>query len=178
MFKRLPPLVAVPLRYGVIAGIVGFVLLISLFYFNWHPFLVPVFFDFRIVLFSVFIVFCLRELREYYFGGLLFFWQGMTAAFILTFVFALIVSTLLLFFTYWNPEFVTQFISQSLEQVKTFTPEDIQRIGKDIYEEGVRSLKEADGMFMARRYFVQCYIISFFISIIISVILRRQPSNP
>jgi Protein of unknown function (DUF4199) len=175
MLKRLPPLIAISLRYGLIAGITGFVLLISLFYIGWHPFLVPVFFDFRIVIFSVLIVFCLRELREYYFGGLLFFWQGMIASFIITFVFAVIASLLLLNFTYLVPDFVTQFITLSLEQVKTYTAEDIQRIGKEIYEQGVKSLKEADGAFMATRYFFQSFIISFFISIIISVILRRQP---
>jgi hypothetical protein len=178
MFKKLPPLVAVPLRYGIIAGITGFILLIALYFMNWHPFLVPVFFDFRIVLFSVFVVFSLRELREYYFEGILFFWQGMIASFLLTVVFATIVSVLLLLFTYWKPEFVTSFISLSLEQVQTYTPEDIERIGKQNFELGIKSLKEADGVFMAKRYFFQCFIISFFISIIISVILRRQPKTP
>jgi len=177
MFKRLPPLVGVPLRYGIIAGIAGFICLITLYYMNWHPFLVPVFFDFRIVLFSVFVVFSLRELREYYFNGLLFFWQGMIASFLLTFVFATIVSTLLLIFTYWQPEFVNSFIKLSLEQVQTYTPEDIARIGKENFEGGIKSLQEADAVFMAKRYFFQCFIISFFISIIISVILRRQPKT-
>jgi hypothetical protein len=177
MFKRLPPLVGVPLRYGIIGGIAGFICLIALYYMNWHPFLVPVFFDFRIVLFSVFIVFSLRELREYYFEGLLFFWQGMIASFLLTFVFAMIVSGLLLIFTYVQPDFVTSFINLSLEQVKTYTTEDIAKIGKENFEMGVKSLKEADGAFMAKRYFFQCFIISFFISIIISVILRRQPKT-
>ena len=177
MFKRLPPLVGVPLRYGIIGGVAGFVCLIALYYMNWHPFLVPVFFDFRIVLFSVFVVFSLRELREYFFEGLLFFWQGMIASFLFTFVFATIVSVLLLILTYLQPEFVTSFINLSLEQVKTYTTEDISRIGKENFELGIKSLQEADGVFMAKRYFFQCFIISFFISIIISVILRRQPKT-
>jgi len=139
---------------------------------------VPVFFDFRVVLLSVFIVFSLRELREYYFNGLIFFWQGMIASFLFTVVYAIIVSGLLLFFTYWQPDFVNSFINLSLEQVQTYTPEDIERIGKQNFELGIKSLKQADGAFMASRYFFQCFIISFFISTIISVILRRQPSNP
>lgn len=177
MFKKLPPLVAVSLRYGLIAGVAGFVFLIALYFMGWHPFLVPVFFDFRIVLFCVFIVFCLRELREYYFGGLLFFWQGMIASFLLTFVFATIVSVSMLLFTYWKPEFVTSFINLALDQVKTYTEQDIAQMGKETYEAGITSLKQADGAFMARRYFFQSFILSFFISIIISVILRRQPQT-
>lgn len=174
MFNRITPLVRVPLRYGLISGLIGFILLIALFYMDKHPLLVLPFFDFRIVIFSVFGVFALRELRDYYFDGLLFFWQGMIGCFILTFVFALSASGLLLIFTTWEPRFLSSFIQLSIDQAKTFTPEDIERIGRTNYEEGIARLQQSTGLFMARSYFFQSFIISFFISIIISVILRRQ----
>jgi hypothetical protein len=177
MFNKLPPLVAVPLRWGLIASAVGFGILLSLYYWNKHPFLIPVFFDFRIVIFSVFGVLILRELRDYYFEGLLFFWQGMIACFIFTFVFALLVSLALLIFTSVQPDFVNSYITLSLEQIKLYTSEDIKQIGKEVFDQGIKSIKEANGVFMARRYFSQSFILSFLISIIISVILRRQPKT-
>jgi hypothetical protein len=177
MFNRLPPLVLVPLRWGLIASAVGFGILLSLYYWNKHPFLIPVFFDFRIVIFAVFGVFILRELRDFYFEGILFFWQGMIANFIFTFIFATLVSGALLIFTYWQPEFVTSYINLSMEQIKLYTDEDIKQIGKTVFEQGIKSIQEADGVFMARRYFSQSFILSFLISIIISVILRRQPKT-
>ena len=176
-FKNTPPLIKVPFRYGVIAGLIGFVLLVSLYYMDRHPLLVPPQFDFRIIMFVVFLIFILRELREYYFEGLLFFWQGMSASFIFTFVFALTASTLLLIFTYWKPEFVTSFIQLSLEQIKTYSPEDINKLGKDVYNEVVRNIGLTSGYFIAKRYFFQSFLISFLISIVISVILRRQPKS-
>jgi hypothetical protein len=177
MFNRIPPLVQVPLRWGLIASAVGFGILLSLYYWNKHPFLIPVFFDFRIVIFAVFGVFILRELRDFYFEGLLFFWQGMIACFIFTFVFATLVSLALLLFTYLQPEFVRSYINLSMEQVKLYSPEDIKQIGKEVFEQGIKSIQDANGAFMARRYFSQCFILSFLISIIISVILRRQPKT-
>lgn len=173
--KNWSPLYKVPMRYGLLSGLLGFGLLITLYYLDHHPFLIPVFFDYRIMLFSIVIFFCLKEIRDYYYQGILAFWQGMISSLVLTFFFAIVSSLLLYGFTQWDPNFVTSYIDLSLVQVKAFSPDDIERIGKGVYEEGIRSLKEADGYFMAKRYFVQSFIISFFISIIISVILRRQP---
>lgn len=176
MFSKLPPpLVQVSVRYGLIASIIGLILLVSLYYMDKHPFLIPPFLDFRIIIFSVFVVFALRELREFYFGGILFFWQGMIASFILTFVFAFSASLFLLLFTYLQPDFVSSYIKLSTAQLKEFTAEEITRLGKDTYDQVVANLKMADGWFMAKRYFFQSFLISFLISVIISVILRRQP---
>jgi len=175
MFSKLPPLVGVPVRYGLIAGAIGLILLMSLFYMDRHPFLIPPFLDFRIIIFSVFVVFALRELREFYFEGILFFWQGMIASFILTFVFAFSASLFLLLFTYLQPDFVSSYIKLSTDQLREFTADEINRLGKDTYEQGIAALQLADGWFMAKRYFFQSFLISFLISIIISVILRRQP---
>ena len=70
------PLVRVCARYGIIAGVLCILILISLFYMGKHPFLVNPFLDFRVPLFGVLIFFALKELRDYYQDGVLFFWQG------------------------------------------------------------------------------------------------------
>lgn len=176
-FSKWPALVRVPLRYGLATGALGFVLLLVLYYTNHHPFVIPVFVDFRIVLFAIVFVFALKELRDYYFQGILQFWQGMVGTFLITLVFGVIASSALYLFAVNTPEFVQSYINLSLEQVKAFSDEDIDRIGRDVYNAGIESLKQADAYFLASRYFVQSFIISFFLSIIISVILRRQPKT-
>jgi len=173
---RWPPLLRVSLRYGLVAGVLGFVLLLALYYTDHHPFLIPVFLDYRIALFVIIFTFALKELRDYYFGGILHFWQGMIGTLLITTVFSLIASVFIYLFSINNPEFLRTYIDLSLEQVKAFSPDDIERIGRNVYEEGIRSLKGADASFLAIRYFTQSFIISFFLSIIISVILRRQPA--
>lgn len=174
-YSSWPPLVRVSLRYGFVAGILGVVVLLALYYMGHHPFLVPVFFDYRIILFAIVFVFAMREVRDYHQGGILYFWQGMIGNLLITILFSLVASGGLYIFATSVPEFVTSYIELSMAQVKEFSPEDIDRLGREVYEAGIKSLQKADAYFLASRYFVQSLIISFFISIIISVILRRQP---
>ncbi len=175
MFKN--PLFRIVIRYGLLAGVLGFALLIILFYAGRHPFVIPVFFDFRILLFALVLVFSLRDYREFHNEGLLSFAQGMVGSFVLTFAYALVSSILLFAFVSWSQEFLSSFIELTLEQAKSYPAEDIERMGKATFEEGLKSIRDANAAYLAKRYFFQSFIISFFISIIISVILRRQPKT-
>ena len=171
------PLFRIVIRYGLIAGAIGFALLVILYYLGRHPFVIPVFFDFRIILFALVLVFSLREFREFHNEGLLSFAQGMMGSFVLTFCFALVSSLLLFAFVSWNQEFLSSFIELTLEQAKSYPAEDVERMGRETFEQGLKAIREADAAYLAERYFFQSFIISFFISIIISVILRRQPQT-
>jgi hypothetical protein len=169
------PILRVSVRYGLIAAVFGFGLMVLLYYIHRHPFLVPLFFDFRILLFSILIVFCLKEIRDYYLDGILYFWQAMISSFVFTFTFAVVCSLLIYLFSSWNHDFVASFVSLAMAQAKTITPADIEQIGKKTYEELLTNLQNTNALFLARRFFFQSFIISLFLSIIISVILRRQP---
>src|SRR5688500_20209687 len=81
---KMSPVVKVPLKYGVLAGIIASGLLTALYYLDRHPFLIPVYLDFRIILFGIFIFFVLREIRVYHQGGFLYFFQGIVASFLFT----------------------------------------------------------------------------------------------
>lgn len=170
-----PPMIRVSLRYGLVAAVLGIIIFIALYYTGHHPFLIPVFFDYRIMLFAIVFIFALKEFRDYYNNGILHFWQGMFTCLIITLIFSCLVSFSIYLFATYNPDFVASYIDLSMVQVKAFSPDDIERIGRAVYEEGIKSLKQADGHFLATRYLYQSLIISFFLSIIISVILRRQP---
>lgn len=174
-FNRIPPLVRVPLRYGLLGSVLAFIFIVFLFYVNRHPFLIPVFFDFRVFLFGVLFFFSLRELRDYYFDGLLFFWQGLAACFIFVITFGVLASSFIWIFAAAVPDFVKEYIKLFTEQVKTFPPEVIEQIGKEAYESNLKALPATNAFDLASLYFWQCFVIGFFISIIISVILRRQP---
>ena len=171
------PLIKVSLRYGVLAGIIGAGLLIGLYYMGRHPFLIPVYLDFRIILFGVFIFFALRELRDYNYNGILYFWQGIIGSFLFTVCFAVIASVALMLFMYFVPSFLSDYIRLETEIISALPPEVIDRIGKDVYEENLRLLPETSAAKLAFTYFAQSFIISFFISVILSVTLRRQPKT-
>src|SRR4051812_24689537 len=80
------PLISIALRYGAVAGILTFVLMVGLFYMGRHPLLISPFLDFRVLLFGVFIFFSLKEFRDDVQKGELYFWQGMMGSFMLVMV--------------------------------------------------------------------------------------------
>lgn len=172
-----PSIMRVSIRYGLAMGVVGFILLMILYYTGNHPFLIPVFLDYRIVLFAIIYSFALKEIRDYYHGGILHFWQGMVSCLLMTLLFSLVASIGIYTFARYNTAFVESYIRLSMIQVKAFPEEEIERMGRDVYEAGITALKQANAYFLASRYLSQSFIISFFISIIISVILRRQPKT-
>ncbi len=170
-------LIKVSLRYGVLAAIIGSGLLITLYYIDRHPFLIPVYLDFRIILFAVFMFFALREIRDYYQGGVLYFWQGFIACFLFTLCYALIASAAVVAFVYFVPEFLSEYIRLEIVQLKSLTPEVIKSIGQEVYERNLELLPSTTGATLGLTYFVQSFLISFFISVILSVTLRRQPQT-
>lgn len=174
MFKSWSPLARISARNGVIAGLLGFVLLLGLYFMGKHPFLFPIYFDFRLFLFGIFLVITLREIRDNQ-EGILFFWQGMIACFLFTILFAAISSGLIGVYAWLNPAFLQNYITTAIEQMKSIPEEAIKQIGKDVYESNLKALPATNGLDMSFHYLWQSFIISFFLSIIISVILRRQP---
>lgn len=171
------PLIQVPLKYGAVGGALGSILVIALYYLGPHPFLIPVYFDFRIFLFVVFIFFTLKELRDYNYGGILYFWQGIIASFFFTVIFAVVAAAGIAIFIRAVPNFLEAYIALSVEQLKNLPADTIQRIGKDTYERNLTLLPATNGIDLALLYLFQSFMIAFFISIILSVILRRQPKT-
>jgi hypothetical protein len=167
------PLVRVAFRYGAVSGFLVMIFVVSMFYMGGHPFLINLFLDPRIPVLGVMIFVGLRELRDYSQGGTLFFAQGMVTSFLLTIVCAALCWTALLAFASYDNRFVTEFISQATEQTRAFSPEDIQRIGQDRFNQSLEELQKVDKYFLAGRYFVQTFIISFFVSVIVTVIVRK-----
>lgn len=171
------PLVKLSLRNGALAGIIGWVLLILLFYMGRHPVLIPVFMDFRIILFGVFIFFTLREIRDYYGNGILYFSQGIASSFLFTVCYAFLSSLLLLAFMRVEPRYLSEYVSLQTRLLKALPTAEVERIGKDVYDKNLQMLPATDNLDLAQLYFAQSFLISLFISIILSVILRRQPKS-
>jgi len=173
MFRKYP-WIAVAARNGLIAGIVGMMMFLGLYFLGRHPFLIPPYMDFRIILFGVLLFFTLKEFRDYFQEGTLYFWQGMFMSLIFTSIFALIAAVVVWAFAGLNPRFVGSYVSLTLDQIKSIPPEIVERIGKSDYERSIKALPATRGLDLAVLYFWQSFVISFFVSTIISVILRRQ----
>jgi hypothetical protein len=169
------PLLKVSIRYGLVAGVLTFILLVALYYIGTHPLLIAPYLDFRILLFGIFIFFALKEVRDYYQNGELYFWQGMIGGGIVILLADVIASIGLTIFGNIEPEFIASYVKEMTQYLGTFSKEDIERIGKEVFERNLKQLPTTNVSVLAITYFVQGLSIGFFVSIILSVILRRQP---
>ncbi|HOX82773.1 MAG TPA: DUF4199 domain-containing protein [Chryseolinea sp.] len=174
---KLPVLFKTSARYGAVSGTLAFILLIVSYYLGRHPMLVSPLLDFRILLFGIFTFFALREFRDYNQEGFLSFAQGMLGSLMVVFVSSVITSALLIAFGKWEDGFVAMFIRESIEYYKTFPKEDIERIGKETFQRNLDALPATNISRLAGIHFFQGSVIGFFISIIVSVILRQQPKT-
>jgi len=175
--KKVSPLVRVMARYGVLSGVIGIIAVIIFFYIGKHPFWIFPLFDPRVLLIAIFLVFGLKEIRDYFQGGILFFWQGLAGSLVLLAVMSVTGYIGILIFGSLEPEFVKMYITQGLEQINNIPADSADEIGKSAIEEVRKTIHETSVSWMAKRYAVQTYLFGFFIAVIISVVLRRQPKS-
>ncbi|MFM8849837.1 MAG: DUF4199 domain-containing protein [Cytophagales bacterium] len=171
------PLFRISLRNGIIAGVFACGALVALYAIGKHPMLFQVFFDFRIILFGLFFTLTLKEIRDSFQQGVLHFWQAMLNCLLFTSVFALITTVFIVLLCNFYMPFLTNYIELGLAQAKALPAETVKEIGKEVYDDMVNSLPNVTGWELAKKYVGQSFIISFFFSIIKSVILKRQPNN-
>lgn len=166
-------LIRICLRWGVIAGVLTTILMITTYYVAVHPFMIAPFLDFRILLFGVFIFFGLKEFRDYYQGGQLYFWQGVIGSMFLVFIASLISAVGLHIFGLLVPAFRTDFITALTAYLKTFPPEVINQIGKETFESNLSALPSTNLLDMTGSYFGKGLVVGTPVAFILSVILRR-----
>lgn len=168
-------LFTVSARYGAAGGGLAFLLLVVMYYLGPHPLLTSPFLDFRILLFGIFIFFTLKEFRDYHHKGVLYFWQAMAGGLTVVLIATWITSCLLWLFGDWEKDFVVSYVAQLTTYLRSFPQEDIDRIGKEIYDRNLRELPATNVFDLVQTYFMQGIIIGFFVTTILSVTLRRQP---
>lgn len=171
MFRNL---IIITLKYGVITAVIGLSFLVAMYYLGRHPLLVSPLLDFRIPLYAIFIFFALREFRDYQQGGVLYFVQGMAGSTLMVLWAALIGGVGVWIFGSLEHGFVSEYIQKTLEYLKSFPEEDIQRIGKEVYERNLELLPATNATQLASLYLAQSLVIGLLTGIIMAVILRKQ----
>ena len=175
---NLPPLLRVPLKYGFFGGLLGVLVMAFLFYFGTnHPQLFPVFLDFRILLFAVFVFFSIKEFRDYRQNGVLHFWQGMIIGMTCYMTIALIISIFIGVYGTVEPEYTERYISEITTVLTENKDQVIEKVGKENYDRQLEALPFTTVSDLAVDYLLKSMFIGLFLTIIISVILRNQPKN-
>jgi hypothetical protein len=176
--SRVSPLVKVMVRYGLISGAMSILASLVFFYIGKHPFWIFPFFDPRVLLIAIFLVFGLKEVRDYFHGGILYFWQGLGGSLVMLVVMSVVGYCGVWIFATFEPDFLKDYIRQGLEQINNIPAENADEIGKSAIEEARKTIDDTTVGWMAKRYAIQTYLFGFFIAVIISVVLRKHPSLP
>lgn len=174
--KKSSPLLTIGLRYGAIAAVLSIGLNILMYYLGRHPVMISPFLDFRVFLYAVFIFFSLKEYRDFHNAGVLHFFQGMLGSFVVVATAAVLGSILYRIFGAYEPNFVSDYVRLVTEYIRSFPEEELTRIGgKEEVERNLAELPSTNMAQLAFLYLAQSFGIGLFISIILSVILRKQP---
>ena len=176
--KKPPVLVTIGVRYGAIAAVLSIALNISMFYMNRHPVMIPPYLDFRVFLYGIFIFFSLKEYRDFHNEGALHFFQGMFGSFVFVGTAGVLGSLLYRIFELFETNFIPEYIRLMTEYLKSAQENEVSGIGgKEEIDRNLSLLPSTNMGQIATLYLVQCFGIGFFLSIIMSVILRKQPKS-
>jgi len=170
------PIHIISIKYGGIASILSIILFLFLYYSGQNPLLIPAFLDFRILLFPIFLVFSIRDFKENHNNGFLHFWQGFSIGLLVILIIAFIMSLFILVLGSWiEPDFVTNFIQSSIEQIESAKEKITSAIGEDELTKVLEILPSTTLYDLALDYFLKSLPYGLFLTIIISLILRKKP---
>jgi len=174
--KKFPELVKAPFKFGLYGGLLVIILIITLYYLNRHPLLIPIVFDFRMLLLPLFVYLSVKEFRDHGNEKILHFWQGIAGGFVCYSVIGFIASLFIFFFSWIiEPGFLKEFIEASHNQLTANREQFLKAIGEEAFQNTLDNLPFTRPIHLALDYFFKTMMIGILFTIIISVILRRSP---
>ena len=171
------PFIKVALRYGLLGSAVGSAAIFVLYQIGRHPFLLPIIVDFRILLFTGLMIFCLREIRDYLQEGILYFWQSVMACYIVVITASTITSLFVWGLATWHRDFLGEYIRVVTDQLTKNKQMVVEHVGKQAYEQQMGALPGTSALDLAADYFLKSLFISLFLTIVLSIIFRRTPKT-
>lgn len=169
------PIFTVPFRYGTLAAVLSIILFLILYYAGKNPLLIPPFLDFRILLYPIILVFAIRDYKENRNEGILHFWQGMSvgiqAVVISSFFMAIFI---LIFGGLIENDFVPEYIRLMSEQIHHLDQKVIESVGEEAINKSLELLPSTHIFDLALDYFIKSLPYGLFLTIIISLILRKK----
>lgn len=172
--KSLPPIVAVPVKFGLVGGAMTILLFLVIYFLGQNPLLVYGNFDFSFLLLPVFIFFSIKEFRDYKNHKQLGFWQSMAVGIISYVTMALISAFFIWFFlNFINSELVSGYIADRIQLIVHMKGELIEKLGTEMYEKTYHELESTTAYVIALDDFLKKIFIGLFLTLILSVILRK-----
>lgn len=171
-------LLLVPVKFGIVAGILNVILMIILFYSGKHPALLPPYLDSRILVFIIFMYFTLKEYRNYHNEGFLHMWEGLILGFFVYTIVGIIGFLSIIILDMAGTGFINQYITLATEGLMNMREELINgpqaiKMTEMEFDTHITTLKSTTALQLGFDYFIKSILIGFFIPIIYTVFLRK-----
>ena len=174
---HIKPLLSVAFKYALVGSVLGIALILILYYTGKHPLLIPVAYDYRILLFGVFIYFSIREIKVYHLQGQLHFWQGLLTGVFFYLALGMVVGVFISIFGSLETSFLEEYVRSNVNGLEMnkelLTAEGAVTMSEAEFERQLELTKATSSVTLGFDYFIKSCIIGFFISILLSVILRK-----
>lgn len=170
------PLLSVPIKFGSFAGILAITMFFVLYFMELNPFVESRLMD--IILLPIFIFFSLKDFRDVRNGGVLHYWQGMTVGVLMYLLMATISALFIYIFTTWiDPNVLHEYIADRVNLMQESKVQFLEQLGEDTYEKAIVDVSATKPITLAIDDFLKKSIIGLMLTIMISIILRKQPKN-
>ncbi len=162
------------LKFGLMGGILIVILFVVMVFFEINPLVASKKLDFGFIILPIFIFFSVKEFRDFKNEGKLRFWQaialGMLTLFILSALSAIIVWS---FLSLFSDDFLKQYIIDRTYLLEEYKPMILESTSEEVYERTFQDLQNVTPAILAFDDFLKKIFTGIFITLIISVILRR-----
>ncbi|WP_258101734.1 DUF4199 domain-containing protein [Marinoscillum pacificum] len=129
-----------------------------------------------LVLIGLFVFFAEKDYKTYKNGGILHFWQGMTIGFIVYALGSAIFLSGQIFYYNFDADAVINYQSAATKFLEERSEIFIDKFGEDMYQLQLEEIKHVTKWDLIQESTVKKIIAGFFITPVISIILRKQPN--
>ena len=164
-------MIKVALKYGLIGAVLSVILFTTLYFIKQNPLVEGRIFDFFVI--PVMIFFSIKEYRDYNNGQRLWFWQGMSVGFLNYLTIGIVTATFIALFLQLEPQVLTDFIGDRLVYLETHKKELLEEMDLASYERTLKDVQEISVFDVVGDEVLRKSIIGLFLTIIISVFLRK-----
>lgn len=168
------PYLVVPFKYGMVGGVLSIALFFVLLLLDENPLINGTLFSFFFI--PIFVFFAIKEFKKYYNASYLHFWQGMTIGFGTYMILAMLSGIFIwIYLELLDPDLLVDYIANRVELMRGSKENLVDRLGQDTYDTSLASVQAATAFDLAVDDFLRKVFAGFFITTVISVVMRQRP---
>jgi len=144
----------------------------ALYFIDRNPLINGKFFDFVVI--PIMIFFAIKEYRDYDNQGKLWFWQGMSIGFINYVTIGIFSALFVGAFIFWvDGQVLMEYINNRVDYLMTHKHEILKEMNEDRFNGTIENVKKISAMDVIWDQILRKMIIGLFLTIILSVFLRK-----